>query len=356
MSAKTDILFDVSGRVGLVVLNRPNALNALTHGMCVALHARLDEWATSDDVDAVVVSGSGERAFCAGGDVVALYDSGLLWKAGDEKSTGWRNFFHDEYLMNAAIHHFPKPYISLLDGITMGGGVGISVHGSHRVATERTMLAMPETGLGLFPDVGGGYFMPRLPGEMGLYLALTGQRVLAADCCYLGITQVFVSSANLEGLVGELAKASSLDQHSVDEILEDVAGDPGETQVAPHAEDIDRLFAGDSVEVIMEALAGEESEWAETAHKFLSKKSPTSMKVTFRQLREGKRLGFDENIRNEFRLACRTLAGNDFYEGVRAILVDKDNAPKWAPATLGEVSDADIDAYFAPLSQELATK
>ena len=333
MSASTDILFDVAGRVGMVVLNRPDALNALTHAMCVALHGKLDEWAVSDDVDAVVVSGSGERAFCAGGDVVALYESGLAWKAGDEASTGWRDFFHDEYRMNAAIHHFPKPYISLLDGITMGGGVGISVHGSHRIATERSMLAMPETGLGLFPDVGGGYFMPRLPGEMGLYLALTGERVMAADCCYLGITQVFVASDNLGKLTGELAAAKSLNQHSVDEILEDLAGDPGETKVASHAADIDRLFAGETLEDIMAALAEEDGEWAEKQLARLARKSPTSMKVTFRQLREGRRLGFNENMRMEFRIANHTLAGDDFYEGVRAILIDKDNAPAWRPAT-----------------------
>jgi enoyl-CoA hydratase/carnithine racemase len=353
LSDSTDILFDVTGRVGMVVLNRPDALNTLTHAMCVALHGKLDEWAASDDVDAVVVRGNGERAFCAGGDVVALYESGQAWKAGDESSTGWRDFFHDEYLMNAAIHHFPKPYISLLDGITMGGGVGIAVHGSHRIATERTMLAMPETGLGLFPDVGGGYFLPRLPGAMGMYLALTGQRVLAADCCYLGITQVFVPSDDLDKLVKKLAGASSLNQYSVDDILEDVADDPGETKVAPHAEDIDRLFAGETLEEIMAGLEKEEGEWAAKELARLNKKSPTSMKVTFRQLREGKRLAFDDNMRMEFRLAVHTLAGDDFYEGVRAILIDKDNAPNWAPAALDQVSDADIEKYFAALPQEL---
>lgn len=353
MSASTDILFDVAGRVGMIVLNRPDALNALTHAMCVALHEKLDEWAGSADVDAVVVTGNGERAFCAGGDVLALYDSGQLWKAGDETSTGWREFFHDEYLMDAAIHHFPKPYISLLDGITMGGGVGISVHGSHRVATERTMLAMPETGLGLFPDVGGGYFMPRLPGEMGLYLALTGQRVMAADCCYLGITQVFVASDGLGKLTDKLAAAKSLDQYAVDDILEDLADDPGATKLASHAGDIDRLFAGETLEDIMAALAEEDGEWAEKQLARLSRKSPTSMKVTFRQLREGRRLGFNENMRMEFRIANHTLAGDDFYEGVRAILIDKDNAPAWQPASLAEVSDADVEGYFAALDEEL---
>lgn len=349
---EADILFEERGAIGIITLNRPKALNSLTREMCVAMHAQLDVWSAKDSVQAVVIRGAGEKAFCAGGDVVSLYHSGKAFQAGDENSTGWRDFFHDEYLMNAALHHFTKPFIALLDGVTMGGGVGVSVHGSHRIATEKTMLAMPETALGLFPDVGGGYFLPRLPGEAGLFMALTGERVKAGDCCYLGICQLFVPSDRLDALVDELAAAETLSHMHVDDMLEDYADDPGVAKLAAHTAKIDALFAGDSVEDIFAALEQDGGEWALAELEKLKTKSPTSMKVTFRQVREGKRLPFDDNMRMEFRIASHTLGeGKDFYEGVRAILVEKDHNPTWQPSALGDISDADIDAYFAEIGE-----
>lgn len=349
MSEDADILFEDRGHLGLITLNRPKAMNALTQGMCLALHERLDQWRDDENIHAVAIQGAGDKAFCAGGDVISLYESGQAFKDGDKTSNGWRLFFHDEYRMNAALHNFPKPYIALLDGITMGGGVGVSVHGSHRIATERTVLAMPETGIGLFPDVGGGYFMPRLPGEAGMYLALTGERIKAADCCYLGITQVCMPSSKIETLLNTLAGAANLDQYRVDEMIEDFASDPGPDTLARRSGKIDEIFGADSVEDIMKALQAETSGWAHEVLDRLKSKSPTAMKVTFRQLREGRKLNFADEISAEFRIANHTLQGHDFYEGVRAILIDKDNDPKWSPATLAEVSEQDVASHFEDL-------
>ena len=338
-----DILFEVRGRLGLVTLNRPKALNALTTGMCVALRAQLAAWADDNAIDAVVIQGAGDRAFCAGGDVVALYDSG---RAGTDD---WREFFASEYRADAAVYHFPKPYIALIDGITMGGGVGVSVHGSHRIATERTVFAMPETGLGLFPDVGGSYFLPRLPGETGLYLGLTGYRAKAADAIHLGVANGYVPSERLEALIARLASVQLPNAKAVDAIIGEFAADPGDAPLAPHRTLIDRLFAGPGVEAILMQLLAHGSNWAQAQHDTLMKMSPTSLKVSFQQLREGAGLEFDDCMRMEFRMINRVMAGHDFYEGVRAIIIDKDKSPRWQPAGLDEVSAADVDAYFAGL-------
>jgi len=349
VSEEPEVLIDVRGRIGRITLNRPQALNALTQDMCVVVKAHLDNWRTDDAVDAVLVTGAGDKAFCAGGDVVALYKSGLAWKGGDETSTAWRDFFADEYRMNSAIHHFPKPYISLLDGITMGGGVGISVHGSHRIATERTLFAMPETGLGLMPDVGGGYFMPRLPGQSGMYLALTGERLKAAGMCELGIATHFVPGDQLASLAEALENAESLDHQKLHDLLTEFAGNPGEARLNPHRVDVDRHFGANSVEEIVASLKKDGSDWAMRECDRLLTKSPTSMKITFRQLREGAKLEFDAEMCVEYRMVNAIMARHDFYEGVRAILLDKDNAPEWSPARLEDVSDDEVGAHFADL-------
>lgn len=352
MTTNDDILFDQKGHVGLITLNRPKALNALNHGMAVALHKQLDIWAVDDTVHAVVITGAGEKGFCAGGDVVSLYHSGLKWKeGGDAASTDWRDFFHDEYLMNSAIHHFPKPYIAIMDGITMGGGVGVSVHGSHRIATERTMMAMPETGLGLIPDVGGGYFLPRLPGETGMFLALKGERVKAADCLYLGICHAFMTSDTIEAFIETLASFETINDQVIAEVIATFAGTPEGGRIEAQREDIDRLFAGDSLDQIFTNLENdaktENGEWAMGQLAKLKKMSPTSMKVTFEQLKRGKSLDFNDNLINEFRAVCLIMAENDFYEGVRAILLDKDMAPKWNPTGFDGVTSEIVDAHFA---------
>lgn len=343
MSDSDAILFDTRGALGVITLNRPKALNALTRAMCLALHARLDAWAGDDGIDAVLIEGAGDKALCAGGDVVMLHDSG---KAGGED---WRWFFHDEYRMNSAIHHFPKPYIALQDGITMGGGVGVSVHGDFRVATERVLFAMPETGLGLIPDVGGGYFLPRLPGQTGLYLALTGYRARAADCLYLGVATHHVPSAALADLTAALAGQRLADAAAVAALIDRFGEDPGPAPLAEHRDAIDRHFAHDSVAAIMASLADDGSEWARKTHALLTTKSPISMKVTFEQLRRGATLAFDENMVMEYRIVNRILThDHDFYEGVRAILLDKDNKPVWNPARLEDVAPSDVAAHFEP--------
>lgn len=348
---QSEIIFSVRGRVGFILMNRPKALNALTRSMCVEMKAQLDQWAGDPKVEAVVIEGEGEKGFCAGGDVVKVACSG---RAGTSE---WRDFFRDEYRNNAAIKHFSKPYVALMDGITMGGGVGVSVHGTYRIATERTMLAMPETGLGLIPDVGGGYILPRLPGASGMYLALTGYRAKAADCLYLGLATHYVPSERLTDLKAKLAEApTGGDVAAVGVLLDDFAEDPGPAPLAEHRDTIDRCFARDSVEDILAALNRKPTDWAARQAATLRTKSPTSLKLTFEQMRRGSMMSFDECLKMEFRLVSRiVLDGKDFYEGVRALLVEKDKSPKWRPATLDAVSQADIQAHFADLGADELT-
>jgi enoyl-CoA hydratase len=341
--SEAEILFENRGAVGLVVLNRPKALNALTRDMCLALADKLRAWERDASIKLVVVRGAGDRAFCAGGDIRRLYDSGL---AKDGYAEG---FYADEYRTNAQIKHYPKPYVALIDGIVMGGGVGVSVHGSHRVVTEKTLYAMPETGIGLFPDVGGTYFLPRSPGETGMYLGLTGARLKAADTVHVGVGMHYVPSASLDGLVDALAALT--DASGVDAVLARFAQDPGPAPIATRRDEIDRHFSKDSVEAVVASLEADGSDWAAEQAKTIRTKSPISLKVTFRQIREGAKLGFDDCMKLEFRLTRRFIAGHDFYEGVRAVIVDKDNAPKWRPDRLEDIGEAAVDAYFAPLAE-----
>jgi enoyl-CoA hydratase len=339
---EAEIQFERRGAVGLVTLSRPKALNALTHAMCVSLRLQLDVWAIADEIKTIVVQGAGDRAFCAGGDIRSLYESG---KAGTPYA---REFYRDEYILDAVIKHYPKPYIALISGIVMGGGVGVSVHGSHRIADETTTFAMPETGIGLFPDVGGSYFLPRLPGGSGMYLALTGARLKYLDAVSLGVATHFVPGNKREALLARLA-----DGLNPDAALAGIAERPQPSPLAERRPQIDRLFAKASVEAILEALDGEADDWARENAKTIRSKSPTSLKLTFRQLREGAKLSFDDCMRMEFRMVNRVIEGHDFYEGVRATIIDKDNVAKWRPSSLAEVRDDDIAAYFAPLAAEL---
>jgi len=337
-----EVLFERRGAVGLITLNRPKALNALTHGMVVAMKTRLDEWATNPAVGTVVIRGAGERAFCAGGDIRAIAQSG---RAGGQYAL---DFWRDEYRLNAAIKHYPKPYLALIHGIVMGGGVGVSVHGQYRVACETTLFAMPETGIGFIPDVGGSFFLPRCPGEIGMYLALTGVRLKAADALYAGIATHFVTLSATDALLDDLA-----DGKSPDAALLDYAHTAGEVPLGEHRVKIDRIFAGGSVETILAGLDREPGDFARQTAAAIRAKSPTSLKLTFRQMREGRTLSFDECMKMEYRLSSRLLAAEDFHEGVRAAIIDKDGAPKWQPATLAGVKDDFIDAHFAPLEKEL---
>ncbi len=342
-----EVLFGTRGNIGLITLNRPKALNSLTHAMCVEIKRQLDEWKTMPSVHAVVVVGAGDKAFCAGGDVVKVTRS---YKAG---TTEWRDFFHDEYLMNIAIHEFPKPYISLVDGIAMGGGVGVSIPGDFWVATEKTLFAMPETGLGLFPDVGGGWFLPRLPGETGMYLALTGARIKAPDLFALGIASQVVASDRIDDVVAALASAEIKDNRDAQDVLDGFHHDPEPAPLAQVMDDIDGAFAGVRVDEVFHALELDESDWAQKQFKTLVTKSPTSLKLTFNQLRRGEVLDdFRDNMRMEYRMVTRVMEGKDFYEGVRAILIDKDNTPQWDPNTLDRVSTEDIEHYFENLGAD----
>ena len=348
----SDVLLETRGPLGLVTLNRPRALNALDLGMIRALTPALEAWAEAPEVKAVVVRGAGGRAFCAGGDVRAVAAS--LGQPPPEGQVPFaRTFFQEEYALNRLIHHYPKPYVALVDGICMGGGLGLSMHGSHRVVTERLVLAMPETGIGLFPDVGGGWFLPRFPGESGTYLGLTGARATAGDAAWLGYATAHVPHERLDALVEALGAAdwSAGNAHAVTTgVVQGFATEPGPSALRAHAEAIDRCFAGPRVEDLLAALDAEGGEWAAHTRATLGRMSPTSLKVTLRQLRLGKRLSYDELVEVEFRLSQHCTARPDFREGIRAVLVDKDQRPRWRPATLAEVSDADVEACFAPVA------
>ncbi len=339
-----ELLVERRGRLALVTLNRPRLLNALTLSLFRGLAAVTAAWAVDPSVAAVVIAGAGGRAFCAGGDVVEVY----LSARGDRRLAA--ELFRVEYTLNRDLFRFPKPIVALLDGIVMGGGVGVSVHGSHRVATERTIFAMPETAIGLFPDVGSSYFLPRLPGALGLYLGLTGARLDAADCLYAGIATHYVESARLPALVDALAATewSGAGRAVADEVIGAFASTPGDPALAARRPAIDRCFAKDSLEDILAALRAEQGPWADETLSALEKCSPTSLKITFRQLREGAKLDFEAAMVMEYRLSQACVAGHDFPEGIRAAVIDKDRTPKWRPASLAEVGEDLVAAHFAP--------
>jgi enoyl-CoA hydratase len=332
-----EILFDCRGTAGLVTLNRPQALNAVTLNMVRALRRQLDEWRRDPSVTRVVLTAAAGRAFSAGGDIRALYDAGTSGRYGE-----MLDFYGEEYQLNTIIKHYPKPYVSLIDGIVMGGGVGLSVHGSHRVAGDRYSFAMPEVSIGFFPDVGATWFLPRLPGELGAYCALSGERVGAADAVAGGIATHRVASSRFADLADALCGAVPVDATLA------AFAEPA-TDGKLHRAAIDRLFQGDRVEDIIAILDAESSEFATAAATTLRAKSPTSLKLALAQVRAGSSLSFQACMATEFRIVSRVIHGHDFYEGVRAVIVDKDNAPRWRPAALAEVSDAEVARHFAPL-------
>jgi enoyl-CoA hydratase len=347
MSVTADVLTETRGGLGIITLNRPKALNALSLGMIEAIEAALADWAGDVRIGAVLIRGEGGKAFCAGGDVRAIATN----DGSPETERLKRLFFAAEYRLNYRIHTYPKPFVALIDGITMGGGCGLSLHGSHVVATERTALAMPETVLGLFPDVGATWFLNQLPGEMGVYLGLSGVRLRANDLVALGMATHFVPSAAAPALIEDLAAASPLDEASIAAVLARHAGDPGAAAVAVRQGEVDQLFAGATVEAIMAALADAGPDWAGEALQTMRRASPTSLKLTLRQLRGGRTLDLAQMFRIEYRLAVRCTAGHDFPEGVRAILIDKDNAPHWQPAHLEDLDVAAVEAYFQPFAE-----
>jgi len=327
-----EIIFERVGTLGRIILNRPKALNALTLDQVHALHPQLDVWANDDGVCAVIIEGAGEKAFCAGGDIRALYEA---CKAGQMEYVA--SFYRDEYRLNRKIKTYGKPYVALMDGIVMGGGVGVSVHGRYRVATERTLFAMPETGIGFFPDVGGAYFLPRCPGKIGLYLGLTGARLKAADCLHAGIATHYVDSARLDELRTALAQADD-----VKAVLDDFHRDPGPAPLAVHGAVIDRCFAASSFDGVLAALAAEGEGFAADALAAIQAKSPTAGKVAFMQINRGGTLDFDACMGMEFRLSQVYAPAADFIEGIRAVIIDKDGKPVWAEAA----SDEEVTRSF----------
>ncbi|WP_142846877.1 enoyl-CoA hydratase/isomerase family protein [Telmatospirillum sp. J64-1] len=344
-----DIFFETGGGVGRITLNRPKVLNALSFAQVEAMLAKLREWAKEPSIRAVVIAATGEKAFCAGGDIRAMYEAG---KAGNLQFL--TDFYGTEYQLNRLIKTYPKPYVALMDGIVMGGGAGISIHGSHRVVTERTLFAMPETSIGFFPDVGGTYFLSRCPGAVGTYLALTSARLKAADLLHLGLATHFVPAARMEELAEALSVADDITQEQafsafscMIEMYQEEA--PGEAEMILHRAAIDRCFAKRTVPEIIAALKEEKSAWAEETLAQLAQKSPTSLMVTLRQMQAGAMIDFDKAMILEYRLSQRFMRGHDFYEGVRALLVDKDHAPRWQPASLEEIDPSEVDAYFRPL-------
>ena len=337
-----DVYFEQNGSLGVITLNRPKALNALTLDMIDEIDRQLVAWANDPTVGAVLIRPeAGGRAFAAGGDIERVYR-----ERGTEYTAA---FFWNEYITNWRIHHYPKPYVAFMDGITMGGGVGVSVLGSVRVATENTMLAMPETGIGFFPDVGGGWFLPRLPGRVGVYMAMTGDRLAGADCVAVGLADVYIPQDRLDDaaeILGNLEPGAS--RAAVMGTLEVFADKPPPTRITQLRPQIDRLFAGDTVEEIFAALFNDESEQAQKWAKEMSGKSPTSLKVTLEQLRRGAEMGLDDVLTMEFRLSQAFCADHDFFEGVRALLVDKDKMPKWQPSTHAGVTEERVQSYFLP--------
>jgi enoyl-CoA hydratase len=340
VTADGELIVRRDGPLGRLTLNRPEALGALTTSMCEGMIAALLAWRVDPAVTAILIDHAGPRGFCAGGDIRMLAQSG----AGDGAAA--RRFFATEYRLDALIEAYPKPVIAVMDGVTMGGGVGISLPARYRIATERTRFAMPETGIGLFPDVGAGWFLPKLPGRTGLWIALTGSRLAAADCLRLGLATHAVEAARLDDLKAALATAPD----AIDAVLAEFKFDPGHPPIAYQEADIERLFAGGDLETVFEALTYDDSEWSAAQLAAMAPKSPLSAKVAFRQMAGGfapKSLADDLVV--EYRLASRIVMRPDFHEGVRAVIVDKDNAPVWSPATLADVSDALVDEMFAPL-------
>ncbi|MFN7169200.1 MAG: enoyl-CoA hydratase/isomerase family protein [Pannonibacter sp.] len=334
-----DVLFETRGKAGIITLNRPQALNALTHDMVRAISARLDDWEHNPSVERILLRGAGEKAFCAGGDIRQVYESGeALGRTGNPEQT---RFFGDEYILNARIHAFAKPWISLIDGIVMGGGVGLSVHGSHRVGTEKTLFAMPETGIGFFPDVGGSYFLPRLKSGIGLYCALSAARLKQADALYAGVLTHTVPSAAIAALTDALSAAEDIEA-----VLAAHVVDPGPAPLAAHTSEVEHIFTQPTLAAVMAALEAATGDFAEGARKAIASKSPTSVALSFEQLKRGASLTFNACMRMEYRIVSEILKHHDFYEGVRAVLIDKDNAPRWTPDRLELVDSAALGAYF----------
>jgi enoyl-CoA hydratase len=345
--ATDEVLIRREGRAGRITMNRPKALNALTHAMVGHIWDALLVWRNDPKVELVLLDGAGERGLCAGGDVRSLYDSRT------QGSGMARRFWSEEYRLNALIGRYPKPYVAIQDGIVMGGGIGLSGHARHRVVTERSQLAMPETGIGLIPDVGGTWLLAHAPGGSGVYLGLTGEAMRAADAIYARFSDVHVPSSELGRLNERLVDPAG---GAVEDVLRDLAKPAGVSELERRQGDIDRAFGQPSVEAILEALSAMGGAWAQKASATLQQKSPKSSKLALAAIRNARGLrSLEEALAIEYRLVARLFEDGEFPEGVRALIIDKDRKPKWSPARLGDVGPELVQRYLAPLpaSEEL---
>ena len=342
MAENEDVLVTVENGVGLITLNRPKAINSLTHPMVTSMSKVLTDWEHDDGVHAVVVDGAGERGLCAGGDIVVIYHSARA--DGSEA----RQFWYDEYLLNAQIGRYSKPYVALMDGIVMGGGVGVSAHGSVRVVTDTTKMAMPEVGIGLIPDVGGTFILSRAPGLLGLHAALTGANFDGADAIALGFADHFVPHDKLPTFKDAIVA------DGIDSALAAFATEPPPSRLLAQRDWIDHCYAGDTAEDIIAALRGHGTAPAVEAADLIAGRSPISVSVALQAIRRAAKLDTLEDVlRQEYRTSCGSSHSHDLVEGIRAQVIDKDRNPKWSPASLAAVTTADVEAYFAPADREL---
>jgi enoyl-CoA hydratase len=340
-SAADEVLIRREGRAGRITMNRPKALNALTHAMVGRIWDALVAWQDDAGIELVVLDGAGDRALCAGGDVRSLYESRT-------QGSGFaRTFWRDEYRLNALIGRYPKPYVAIQDGVVMGGGIGLSGHARHRIVTERSQLAMPETGIGLIPDVGGTWLLAHAPGETGIYLGLTGEAMRAADAIYARFADAFVPSPKIAALIERLVDPKG---GTVADAIGALREDPSPSELARRRGEIDRAFGGTSVEAILEALAAMPDDWAAKARETLAQKSPKSLRLTHAAICNARTLAsLEAALRVEYRLTVRLFEDGEFPEGVRALIVDKDRRPAWQPSRLSDLAPDLAARYLAPL-------
>ena len=345
MTTEPEVLIDKRDGLGLITLNRPKAINALNHPMALAITDALRDWAGDDEVRTVVVTGAGERGLCAGGDIVAIFDDAKSGGANADSPTGV--FWRDEYVLNALIGSYPKPYVVVMDGIVMGGGVGLSGHGSHRIVTERSKIGMPEVGIGFIPDVGGTYLLSRAPGEIGTHVALTTARMTAGDAIATGFADYFVSSENLPALL------DTLRTEPADIAIAKFATDAPESGLVAQRDWIDACYSAGTVEEIVSRLQTADAPEARAAAVDILTKSPVALGVTLRSLRRARELTSLEAVLNEeYRVSVAALGSHDLVEGIRAQVIDKDRNPQWNPATLADVTDEQVAAYFVELGEK----
>ncbi|MFC2249893.1 enoyl-CoA hydratase/isomerase family protein [Labrys portucalensis] len=344
-----NVIVERTGSLGRIRLNRPKAMNSLTRDMVHLIAPALDAFEKDAAIAAVLLTGEGERGLCAGGDIRALYE-------GERTPDGTgAQFWRDEYRVNARIARFAKPYLAVMDGITMGGGIGLSAHGAHRIVTERSRIAMPEVGIGFVPDVGGTWLLAHAPGEIGTYLALTGEAIGPADAIYAGLADVQIPLAGIPALIDELTQLTpGTGNAAIHTLLAKHAVQPETARLAGHRALIDQCFAGSSVEAILQALEADGTPFALKTRDLIGSKSPTSLKLTFRLIRLAREAeGLEECLEREFAAAVAVAQGHDFYEGVRAAIIDKDRNPRWSPPSLAEVDDGNIEAWIQPVADRV---